>query len=326
MRPHDPLPSSFAADSEAFVLAATGASGIARVALVQPLWGGYGSLWRVWLRGSALGSVILKDVRPPPSASTEGAAGHARKRRSYEVEVAFYERYAAETSERCRVARPYAAVAAPGRWRLLLEDLDASGFGERARRGAAALDGCVRWLAAFHARFLGRAPEGLWATGTYWHLATRGEELARTVDSALVAHAALFDRALEQARFKTWVHGDAKPANFCFDLARGEVAAVDFQYVGGGCGARDLAYLLHGEGSREAERALVDHYFAELRRELAGREVDVASLEAEWRALYEVAHADFSRFLAGWSPGALDPGERARALSAVALARRACEG
>ena len=33
-------------------------------------------------------------------------------------------------------------------------------------------------LAELHARFLGEAPEGLWSEGSYWHLATRLDELA----------------------------------------------------------------------------------------------------------------------------------------------------
>ena len=61
------------------------------------------------------------------------------------------------------------------------------------------------------------------------------------------------DRRLRAARFQTLVHGDAKPANFCFDARRGAVAAVDFQYVGGGCGMKDVAYLLSGEREDKAD-------------------------------------------------------------------------
>ena len=68
---------------------------------------------------------------------------------------------------------------------------------------------------------------------------------------------------------------------------------------------RDVAYLLFarrgwgaGDGGTEP---LLDRYFAELRAALDPA-VDATALEAEWRALYPVARADFYRFLAGWSP------------------------
>ena len=86
------------------------------------------------------------------------------------------------------------------------------------------------------------------------------------------------------------------------------MAAVDFQYVGGGCGIKDVAYFLsscldEGELERQAA-AWVDAYFAHLRAALAEHApaTDAAALEAEWRELYPIAWADFFRFLAGWSP------------------------
>jgi hypothetical protein len=269
------------------VVSATGSS-VRRSTRVQTLWGGYGELLRLELANGA--TVVLKDVHPPKRDDRS----HARKVRSYDVESAFYRSYASRTNDACRVARPIAVHAEPHRWLILLEDLDAAGFRRRARD----LEPCVRWLAAFHARFLGERPEHLWEEGTYWHLATRPDELARTEDRELREGAPLFDRALANARFQTLVHGDAKPANFCFG-ADG-VAAVDFQYVGGGCGMKDVAYLLHGSVSAREEGELLDRYFAALG---GSRE-----LEREWRALYPVACADFVRFLAGWSPGSYERG------------------
>jgi aminoglycoside phosphotransferase (APT) family kinase protein len=114
------------------------------------------------------------------------------------------------------------------------------------------------------------------------------------------------------------VHGDAKAANFCFSPDRRRVAAVDFQYVGGGCGVKDVCYLLacmggwHG-ADEAAEARLLDFYFRELRAAIAppaaggGGEIDLDALEAEWRALYPLAAADFSRFMAGWAGGGLGP-------------------
>ena len=105
------------------------------------------------------------------------------------------------------------------------------------------------------------------------------------------------------------MHGDAKLANFCFSEGGDRVAALDFQYVGGGCGMKDVAYFLGsclGEEDCEAREAeLLAHYFAELEVALERRrpEVDARAVVAEWRTLFPVAWTDFHRFLKGWCPG-----------------------
>ena len=256
------------------------------------------------LVGADVPSVIVKRVVPEAGRGL----GHERKLRSYEVERAFYRHRAARCNGVCRVARCHAAERTAGGWRFLLEDLDSAGFGvRRSALSAGELGLCLRWLARFHASFLGESPEGLWPEGSYWHLETRPDELAAIDDAELRAAAPRLDAALRGARFRTLVHGDAKPANFCFADDGSEVAAVDFQYVGGGCGMRDVAYLLFGRGEWGAGRGdagtFLDRYFLELRAAL-DPSVDADALEGEWRALYPCARADFHRFLAGWSPGA----------------------
>src|SRR3954451_12193083 len=75
---------------------ATGADTVTLGARLQSLWGGYGELWRAELaHGAALTRVVVKHVRLPPG---DGSRSHRRKLRSYEVEHAFYERYAARCS------------------------------------------------------------------------------------------------------------------------------------------------------------------------------------------------------------------------------------
>jgi Ser/Thr protein kinase RdoA (MazF antagonist) len=177
----------------------------------------------------------------------------------------------------------------------------------------------LRWLAHFHARFLEVRPDSLWNVGTYWHLATRPDELAALRDAALRRAAPVFDERLNRARFRTLVHGDAKLQNFCFADADDAVAAVDFQSVGGGVGVMDVAYCLSScLTPRELERQAPRHlnvYFRELRAALDARHTDPAegalqdaldldALEAEWRELYPLACADFYRFLLGWAGGA----------------------
>lgn len=291
---------------------------------MQSLWGGYGELVRVELTGWQAPSVIVKCVEPPAHAARQGGVSHARKLRSYDVELAFYRAFAPRTDASCRVARAIHAERTRARWRLVLEDLDAAGFSERRRVASPhELELCLRWLAAFHARFLQTEPKGLWKTGTYWHLATRREELERTRDAELRAAAPILDRKLSEARFATLVHGDAKLANFCFSSDAPAVAAVDFQYVGGGVGVKDVAYLL-SDGAPHSERAeqqLLDCYFSNLRQALAETPVDADALEREWRELYPIACADFYRFLAGWAPAELTSDARARQLIARVLAK-----
>ncbi|MGO3346174.1 MAG: hypothetical protein ACTIM4_13000 [Marinomonas sp.] len=109
---------------------------------------------------------------------------HNRKVKSYQVEVAWYQHWATRCSDDTRVARCYGSYVneRSGDQYLLLEDLDAIGFGERhALLSASESLVCLNWLASFHAEFLQSTrdkawPEGLWSTGTYWHLATRKNE------------------------------------------------------------------------------------------------------------------------------------------------------
>ncbi|MBK7578589.1 MAG: phosphotransferase [Myxococcales bacterium] len=286
-----------------FIARATGATRVERGDHIQTLWSGYGELYRVHLHGADSDTAVIKSVKPPRQSRASDRS-HARKCKSYDVELAWYRTYAARSNADCRVPSLIAGEKTDVGWLFVLEDLDAAGFSIRQGRGldAAAIDRCLAWLAAFHARFLNTPPEGLWKTGTYWHLATRPDELAAIEDAQLRAAAPHIDAALRAGKFRTLVHGDAKLANFCF--GDGAVAAVDFQYVGGGCGMSDVAYFLGSwsdDGSDPEEQLHLDAYFAHLRRALAGQSVDADALEAEWRALYPIAAVDFYRFLAGWA-------------------------
>ncbi len=280
--------------------------------LVQTLWGGYGKLLRCRLRGNTSPTVIVKHVRWPTKAAHprgwNSSRSHERKVRSYQVETSWYQQYAKQCSRACRVPKCIAVDNVDDEVVILLEDLDFAGLdGRRTHATQANMQMCLSWLAHFHATFLGQKPHRLWPTGTYWHLATRPDELAVLADSPLKTHAAEIDRRLSATPFKTFVHGDAKLANFCF--SRDSVAAVDFQYVGGGCGMKDVAYFvsscLDEEDCERLEQELLNHYFDALERAIATTRSDVnfAALERDWRALYPVAWTDFYRFLQGWSPG-----------------------
>lgn len=285
-------------DWSGWVLAQTGARALTEIIPLQRLWGGYGHLLRLGLDGAAWPSVILKQVEPPPGRDS---LSDRRKVRSYEVERSWYLGPARQCEESCRVARCLGADDS----RLLLEDLEQAGY----RPGTPRLEDGLRWLASFHARFLGQSPEGLWDQGTYWHLATRPDEWQRLPDGPLKAAAATLDARLRSTRFPTLVHGDAKPSNFCWGEPGG--AAVDFQYVGPGCGIRDVAYFMDcclGEvGCLQQSDTWLDFYFDRLRQALGNPDF-FPELESEWRGLFCVAWSDFCRFEQGWrGPAPLGP-------------------
>ena len=92
-------------------------------------------------------------------------------------------------------------------------------------------------------------------------------------------------------------------------LRRNKVSAVDFQYVGGGCGIKDLTYFLGSclkdNEIKSNEKKIFDYYFKELELslELNRKEIDFKNIREEWTHLYSYAWADFHRFLTGWRPG-----------------------
>ncbi len=300
---------------ESILKTATGAARVREAGVLQRLWSGYGTIMRYELEGAAQPTAIIKHVSPPSGGAHPRGwntdRSHARKLHSYAVETAWYRDYANRCDAACRVPHCWAVESADDEVVMVMEDLDAAGFPVRKTEvDEAELTACLVWLAHFHARFLCVRPEGLWARGTYWHLATRPDELAVLAkeDPELCAAAEAIDAKLKASRFHTLVHGDAKLANFCFSETGTEVAAVDFQYVGGGCGMQDVAYFigscLRDEACAAAEATLLDLYFTALRAALRslGNTCDMDALEAEWRALYPVAWTDFHRFLKGWSP------------------------
>ncbi len=279
---------------------------------IQALWSGYGEISRVSLKGRL--PVVVKHIQLPDQVMhPRGWAtdlSHQRKVNSYEVERSFYQQYSAMCDGVCRVPRYIGSKGASSGTLLVLEDLNTSGYSRRvASLNKTEIRSCVIWLANFHARFLGLSPEGLWQKGTYWHLDTRPDELNALTDIALKKAASALDRALIEGIPQTLVHGDAKSANFCFSECGDAVAAVDFQYVGGGCGMKDLAYFMGScLDERECESQegwILDDYFSALRRALAqlNSAVDADVLEASWRNVFPIAWADFHRFLKGWSPG-----------------------
>lgn len=290
---------------KSIILQKTGASSFLEKEMIQELWSGYGKIMRIELQNASVESIVVKHVQlpryknHPRGWNTE--IGHQRKVKSYEVETTWYQTYSKNSM--ARLPKCLAVETHDNEVLMILEDLDKSGYHLRKQTVEwKEISACLKWLAQFHASYLGQVPDGLWEAGTYWHLDTRPQELDVLGDQRLKESASLIDEKLNSCQYKTFVHGDAKLANFCFSK-NGQVAGVDFQYVGGGCGMKDLAYFigscLNEKDCERLEAQILDTYFEFFQAELKHKN---EALEKEWRALYRVAWADFYRFLKGWSP------------------------
>ena len=295
-------------------LNATGAKEIFEIEVIQNLWSGYGKIVRYGLKGTDAKSVIVKHVRLPEGSKHPRGwntdLSHERKIKSYQVETAWYRQWSNLCSDSCRIPECLALDALGDEVLMVLEDLDEAGYPERKSSVTTQnIESCLSWLANFHATFMRDKPENLWETGTYWHLETRPEELQVLKDLPLKNAAKAIDQKLKDSPFQTFVHGDAKLANFCFSEKDNQVAAVDFQYVGGGCGMKDVAYFigscLYEEDCEQMESHLLTFYFKSLKEALINKkkDIDFDALEKDWQSLYPVAWTDFHRFLKGWSPG-----------------------
>lgn len=278
---------------------------------LQELWSGYGKIIRYSVNSEHVSSAIVKWINPqdkvehPRGWNTH--TSHQRKLKSYQVETAWYQNFAKFCDETCRIPQYYASQLNENETILVIEDLDAQGYNLRHNIiEEKDIDNCIRWLAAFHAKFIHANAEQLWQVGSYWHFATRNDEWQAMPDGDLKTYAGAIDTALNSATFKTIIHGDAKVANFCFRENKNNVAAVDFQYVGAGVGVKDLMYFLGGcldsEALFEFHNEYLDKYFSYLKQFSSDTvsDTEFKALEQEWRSLYSIAIADFSRFLIGW--------------------------
>ena len=325
-------------DIEDFISQTISCDSIIAVETIQTLWSGYGEIVRYRLEGQTCpASIIVKSIRPPKQTQHprgwNTSASHQRKLLSYRVEANWYHAWSKMCDEDSRVPicyglsspdQVYAAVDAYDTHSpciesdsaaiILLSDLDAEGFPMRHQRlTLEQAKVCIEWLANFHAHFMQDSPqdnwpEGLWKLGCYWHLGIREDEYRAMPDSSLKQSAHRLDALLSQTRFKTLIHGDAKVANFCFSDDSSRVAAVDFQYVGGGCGMRDLVYFIGGclseEACKQHHASLTRFYFLKLDQALINQRSAIIAkdIEQEWRPLFAVAWADFQRFILGWAP------------------------
>ena len=295
---------------EEIIIKATGCHKAEKIETIQTLWSGYGSIDRYRINGGNIKSVVIKHVKLPERVNHPRGwntdLSHNRKVKSYEVETAWYRLYNGKTSNSCKTANCLALESIGDETVIVMEDLDATGF--NIRKSSVKLPDIhlvLSWLANFHALFMMQSPKDLWEIGTYWHLKTRPEELEALKEGELKEFAHRVDETLNSCKYQTLVHGDAKLANFCF--SEDGVAAVDFQYIGGGCGMKDVAYFigscLYEEDCERYEEELLGFYFKSLTSTLKSRpEIESNEVVKEWKKMYRVGWADFHRFLKGWSP------------------------
>lgn len=313
------------------------------VQVIQSLWGGYGELVRLVFskdRRSSFNSVIVKHVALPDKAEHPKGwntkLSHQRKVHSYQVETAWYQSFTQQWDERCPVPVGLQCELQENEWLIVMQDLADIGFPLNSQFDVLAAfddlaiqdtqpelasgytleeqnqrDACLKWLANFHAKHINVDQEhsaSLWQVGTYWHLDTRPDELNALADLPLKSQAQHIDNLLRACPYQTLVHGDAKLANFCFDLKSERAAAVDFQYVGRGCAMKDVALFMSSavrpQDCAELESEVLDAYFQHLKEALMHYQPHLSfdDVEAAWRPMFYVAWADFQRFVKGWSP------------------------
>ena len=299
-------------DFKNYFLKVTKSSACQEIEIIQSLWSGYGKISRYQLFDSSWKTVVVKHIAlnqssgHPRGWNTNNS--HNRKVKSYQVENYWYEHWNQYCTDDCTVPQFIGSFSEGQDQWIILEDLNANFPLRKYQLNLSDVKNCLKWLANFHITFLNKKPTGLWEVGTYWHLETRPDEFEKIEHQELKSKAYLIDEILNQCQFQTIVHGDAKLANFCFSENGKHIAAVDFQYVGGGCGMKDVAYFLGScLSSVDCEKyqdELLDFYFSTLKKALENStsNVEFKALEKEWRKLYSFACTDFTRFLLGWMP------------------------
>ena len=297
---------------------------------MQSLWGDQGRIIRLRSNSRLHPTAVLKQITFNQNAAHprgwDTDSSFERKVRSYEVECAWYSHYAQQCESHYKVPTLLGVHTHSNQRLILLEDLSINYPLTCTELTVDQTRVCLGWLARFHARFMNNTGVGLWEEGCYWHLATRQDEYRSMANGPVKDSAKAFDSRLRDAQHQCLVHGDAKLANFCFSANMDQVAAVDFQYVGRGCGMKDVVYLLGSclpeSVCAQYEQILLDDYFGQLNSAIAEKmsPTERESLETEWRALYSIAWTDFYRFLLGWMPTHKKITPYTRALADRALA------
>eukprot|EP01026_Neomeris_dumetosa_P039858 TRINITY_DN3282_c0_g1_i9.p1 TRINITY_DN3282_c0_g1~~TRINITY_DN3282_c0_g1_i9.p1 ORF type:complete len:331 (+),score=40.96 TRINITY_DN3282_c0_g1_i9:112-1104(+) len=286
---------------------------------IGTLWAGYGQVYRVKIGvDNEELNLVVKVVKPPISKKQVMDEGHKRKLDSYKVEAFFYEKLAEQVlSGGGCIAKPFGVkFDRENQLILALSDLNAQGFSLEVEELNLDQTCCaLKWLACFHATFweFEGSMEGLWQQGCYWYLDTRQTEYKRMKNKQLKSVASKLDELTKgigndgkkSKKFRTIIHGDFKSENMLFNSTTGLCSAYDFQYVGEGYGARDIAYLFCSSVQlkvvEQYEEVLLRYYYDQLMQKLYYK--GGTQKQFQFKDLvqqYEFCLADYVRFMDGW--------------------------
>jgi hypothetical protein len=243
------------------------------------------AVYRLRLQGGGCPDAVV--VKLP--ALDEAAVFTSTVLSMYLREVRFFSRLAQDSPIRVPQCHHAAADDETSQFVVVMEDL--SGFrvvdqtvGMALEDARAAVDGLARWHAAWWGKAAVLATEGItlslddpiypavlpmvlaegWAK-----VIGAGIELPGPILALEPAFTAAIPGLLEDLAEAptTLIHGDYRADNLVF-APDGSVAAFDFQLIGTGCGAYDLAYFLtqslDPDLARAAERGLFDRWVAGL--------------------------------------------------------------
>lgn len=297
------------------------------------LWAGYGWLKKLKVKKPEVRVIVHKFIDPVSSDGDSSSVGHKRKVASYRNEATFYAQLAPVLKNQhlsLPVCLHYGNLSGEVT-SIFMEDLrqqypieNLHGLNYEQTMAA------VKWLAKLHALCWHKNYEkdmGLADEGCYWYLGTRMDEYESINEeewgNLKTAATALSDRMKKGKSGAGWtiIHGDYKATNLMYSenfkneygdrLCR--CAGIDFQYTGGGYGARDLAMLVvcgckldrdDMTSGIDMETEVLDLYYQCLCDEMSSRDDGNELMQSYSMSLlrgqYELALMDMVRFLSGW--------------------------
>ncbi|KAJ1531174.1 hypothetical protein HK096_007839 [Nowakowskiella sp. JEL0078] len=280
---------------------------ISKISKFTSLWAGYGSIFKISLNNDVL--LIIKYVSPPLNNKTLSTTSNARKLQSYNVELYFYKYLSSTFINIGSIPQSFSTVKLPsGALCFVMSDLTAKYPSQLGVLNLTHTLCALNWLARFHGHFWNyrNNDKGVWDDGSYWALSTRQEELnAISLKHRVVRERAMdIDKACRDPRFETLIHGDPKSENILWTENGFECAFYDFQYVGIGLGAKDIAYLLCSsvdEDELKNEEEFLRFYLLRLSEVVVSTGKSLNGYNFEQLIVhFENCLLDYVRFMMGW--------------------------